>query len=162
MRADNTQVANIDMFEPLDAAGAPIDAPFTVFDPSSLVGYAAGFYLQDEWRLADSLMGGGIGVFASQYAPGRGYSLARRRKSSSPKQMPGPGCLESEGHMAKLTFISLIVVFATSLPRISGATNYSEHRKFDFSFPPERVPIARRGNLKKQRHDNWYHSWHHD
>jgi hypothetical protein len=110
--------------------------------------------------VADNLMGGGIGVFASQYAPRRGYSLARRRKSSSPKQMPGPGCLESEGHMAKPTFISLMVVFAASFPR--SATNYSEHRKFDLSPPPERVPIARRGNLKRQRHDNWCHSWHHD
>jgi hypothetical protein len=64
--------------------------------------------------------------------------------------------------MAKLIFISLMVVFAASFPRISGATNYSEHRKFGLSPLPERAPIARRGNLKKQRHDNWSHSWHHD
>ena len=50
-----TQVTNTDTLEPLDAAGNPIDAPFTVVDSSSLVGYTAGLYLQDEWRLTKSL-----------------------------------------------------------------------------------------------------------
>ena len=55
LRTDKTQVTNTDTLEPLDAAGNPIDAPFTVVDPSSLVGYTAGLYLQDEWRLTNSL-----------------------------------------------------------------------------------------------------------
>ena len=55
MRTDKTQVTNTDTLEPLDAAGNPIDAPFTVVDPSSLIGYTAGLYLQDEWRLTNSL-----------------------------------------------------------------------------------------------------------
>ena len=48
-------MTNTDTLEPLDAAGNPIDAPFTVVDPSSLTGYTAGLYLQDEWRLTNSL-----------------------------------------------------------------------------------------------------------
>jgi outer membrane receptor protein involved in Fe transport len=55
LRTDKTQVTNTDTLEPLDAAGAPIDAPFTVVDPSSQTGYTAGLYLQDEWRLTNSL-----------------------------------------------------------------------------------------------------------
>ena len=55
LRTDKTQVTNTDTLEPLDAAGNPIDAPFTVVDPSSLVGYTVGLYLQDEWRLTNSL-----------------------------------------------------------------------------------------------------------
>ena len=35
LRTDKTQVTNTDTLEPLDAAGNPIDAPFTVVDPSS-------------------------------------------------------------------------------------------------------------------------------
>jgi outer membrane receptor protein involved in Fe transport len=55
LRTDKTQVTNTDTLEPLDAAGNPIDAPFTVVDPSSLIGYTAGLYLQDEWRLTNTL-----------------------------------------------------------------------------------------------------------
>ena len=55
LRTDKTQVTNTNTLEPLDAAGNPIDAPFTVVDPSSLLGYTAGLYLQDEWRLTNSL-----------------------------------------------------------------------------------------------------------
>ena len=55
LRTDKTQVTNTGTLEPLDAAGNPIDAPFTVVDPSSLIGYTAGLYLQDEWRLTNSL-----------------------------------------------------------------------------------------------------------
>src|SRR4029077_15335058 len=55
LRTDKTQVTNTDTLETLDAAGNPIDAPFTVVDPNSLVGYTVGLYLQDEWRLTNSL-----------------------------------------------------------------------------------------------------------
>ena len=55
MRTDKTQVTNTDTLEPLDAAGNPIDAPFTVVDPSSLLGYTVGLYVQDEWKLTNSL-----------------------------------------------------------------------------------------------------------
>src|SRR6476620_11002662 len=55
LRTDKTQVTNTNTLEPLDATGAPIDAPFTVVDPSSLIGYTAGLYLQDEWWLTNSL-----------------------------------------------------------------------------------------------------------
>jgi hypothetical protein len=34
LRTDKTQATNTDTLEPLDAAGNPIDAPFTVVDPS--------------------------------------------------------------------------------------------------------------------------------
>ena len=38
------------------SAGIPVDAPFTVVDPSKKLGYTAGFYLQDEWRITNWLI----------------------------------------------------------------------------------------------------------
>jgi outer membrane receptor protein involved in Fe transport len=40
---------------PLDGAGTAVDAPFTLNDRSSRVGWTYGAYLQDEWRLAERL-----------------------------------------------------------------------------------------------------------
>ncbi len=54
-RTEKSQFVNTDTLEPLDAAGNAIDAPFPVRDASSLFGYIASIYLQDEWRLADRL-----------------------------------------------------------------------------------------------------------
>ena len=55
LRTEKTQVTNTNTLEPLDNMGDPVDAPFTVVDPSSLVGYTVGAYLQDEWRLTKQL-----------------------------------------------------------------------------------------------------------
>jgi outer membrane receptor protein involved in Fe transport len=55
LRTEKTQVTNTDTLELLDAAGNPVDAPFTVVDASGLVGYGVGLYLQDEWRLTNQL-----------------------------------------------------------------------------------------------------------
>ena len=55
LRTEKTQVTNTNTLEPLDDMGDPVDAPFTVVDPSSLVGYTVGAYLQDEWRLTKQL-----------------------------------------------------------------------------------------------------------
>ena len=55
LRTEKTQVTNTSVVEPLDAAGAPIDAPFTIVDPSPLTGYTVGLYMQDEWRLTDRI-----------------------------------------------------------------------------------------------------------
>ena len=55
MRTEKTQVTNTGTLLPVDAAGNPVDAPFTVVDASPLVGYAVGLYLQDEWRLTNTL-----------------------------------------------------------------------------------------------------------
>jgi outer membrane receptor protein involved in Fe transport len=55
LRTEKTQVTNTSVVEPLDAAGAPVDAPFTIVDPSPLTGYTVGLYMQDEWRLTDRI-----------------------------------------------------------------------------------------------------------
>ena len=43
--------------------------------------------------------------------------------------------------MSKLALALLLVAFAVSFPRMSGATNYHEYKKFDLSGPTEKVPV---------------------
>jgi hypothetical protein len=52
---EQTAVGNQSLVEPLDATGTPIDAPFTITDNVSKLGWLAGVYAQDEWRLTDNL-----------------------------------------------------------------------------------------------------------
>ncbi len=52
---ESTQNSNISTVLPLDAFGNPIDAPFTVTDNSSKLGWIAGLYVQDEWRITNQL-----------------------------------------------------------------------------------------------------------
>ena len=55
LRTDLTDVANTNTLLPV-VDGAPVDAPFTVLDPSKKLGYTAGFYVQDEWRITNWLI----------------------------------------------------------------------------------------------------------
>ena len=52
---ESTQNSNISNVLPLDAFGNPIDAPFTVTDNNSRLGWVAGVYLQDEWKVTTQL-----------------------------------------------------------------------------------------------------------
>ena len=52
---ERTQTVNSSIIEPLDANGNPIDVPFGVSDPNSKLGWLAGVYAQDEWKIADRL-----------------------------------------------------------------------------------------------------------
>ena len=52
---ERTQTVNSSIIEPLDANGNPIDAPFGVSDSNSKLGWLAGLYAQDEWRITDRL-----------------------------------------------------------------------------------------------------------
>jgi outer membrane receptor protein involved in Fe transport len=52
---ESTRVSNISTVLPLDSAGNPVDAPFPIADSNSKVGWIAGAYIQDEWRLTDKL-----------------------------------------------------------------------------------------------------------
>jgi outer membrane receptor protein involved in Fe transport len=52
---ESTLVSNDSTVLPLDAFGNPIDAPFTVTDSNSKLGWVAGVYLQDEWKVTDQL-----------------------------------------------------------------------------------------------------------
>ena len=54
LRTEKTQVTNTNSVFPVNDDGS-FGPPFTVVDPSALVGYAAGAYVQDEWRLTDRL-----------------------------------------------------------------------------------------------------------
>jgi outer membrane receptor protein involved in Fe transport len=49
--AENSLVNNTSTVLPLDGAGNPFDAPFTVIDSSAKTGYLFGTYLQDEWKI---------------------------------------------------------------------------------------------------------------
>jgi len=40
---------------PLDAAGHPVDAPFTIREKESRAGWLYGLYAQDEWRIAETV-----------------------------------------------------------------------------------------------------------
>ena len=46
-----TQTGNTSTLLPVDADGSAIDAPFTVIDRTSKVGWQIGTYIQDEWKL---------------------------------------------------------------------------------------------------------------
>ncbi|MGA9824993.1 MAG: TonB-dependent receptor, partial [Methylocystis sp.] len=52
---EKTYTVNSSIIEPLDANGNPIDVPFGVSDPNSKLGWLAGVYAQDEWKIADRL-----------------------------------------------------------------------------------------------------------
>ena len=51
---ESTQNSNVSTVLPL-VGGVPVDAPFTVNDNSSKLGWVAGVYVQDEWRITDKL-----------------------------------------------------------------------------------------------------------
>jgi outer membrane receptor protein involved in Fe transport len=51
---ESTMNSNVSTVLPL-AGGVPVDAPFTVYDDSSKLGWVAGVYAQDEWRITDKL-----------------------------------------------------------------------------------------------------------
>ncbi|HTO79757.1 MAG TPA: TonB-dependent receptor, partial [Methylocystis sp.] len=58
---EKTHVVTHSSLEPLDANGDPIDAPYGVYDSSAKVGWIAGVYAQDEWKIADRLtLNGGL------------------------------------------------------------------------------------------------------
>jgi hypothetical protein len=52
---EQSAVGNQSLVEPLDETGNAIDAPFTIIDNVSKLGWLAGVYAQDEWRLTDHL-----------------------------------------------------------------------------------------------------------
>jgi outer membrane receptor protein involved in Fe transport len=52
---EKTYTVNSSIIEPLDANGNPIDSPFGVSDPNSKLGWLAGVYAQDEWKITDKL-----------------------------------------------------------------------------------------------------------
>ena len=55
LSGEQTAVGNQSLVEPFDAMGNAIDAPFTITDHVSKLGWLAGVYAQDEWRLTDNL-----------------------------------------------------------------------------------------------------------
>lgn len=55
LSGEQSVVGNQSLVLPLDETGNAIDAPFTVTDNVSKVGWLAGIYAQDEWRLTDDL-----------------------------------------------------------------------------------------------------------
>jgi TonB dependent receptor-like, beta-barrel len=52
---EQTAVGNQSLVEPLDALGNPIDSPETITDNVAKLGWLAGIYAQDEWRLTPTL-----------------------------------------------------------------------------------------------------------
>ena len=53
--AERSLVNNASVLLPLDATGAAIDAPFSIFDSSAKTGWLLGAYLQDEWKITNTL-----------------------------------------------------------------------------------------------------------
>jgi len=55
LRTDASNIVNTNTLLPV-VGGVPVDAPFTAVDPSKKLGYTVGFYVQDEWRITNSLI----------------------------------------------------------------------------------------------------------
>ena len=55
LRTDLSNVVNTNTLLPV-VDGVPVDAPFTVTDPSQKLGYTVSFYVQDEWRITNWLI----------------------------------------------------------------------------------------------------------
>ena len=53
--AERSLVNNASVLLPVDATGAAIDAPFSIFDSSAKTGWLFSTYLQDEWKIASNL-----------------------------------------------------------------------------------------------------------
>jgi outer membrane receptor protein involved in Fe transport len=52
---EQTKVSNTSTVFPADLFGNAIDTPYTIDDGSSKLGWIAGLYVQDEWRITDKL-----------------------------------------------------------------------------------------------------------
>lgn len=52
---EKTKVVNFSSVLPVDADGDPLDAPVVAFDPNAKLGWIAGGYVQDEWKIAEAL-----------------------------------------------------------------------------------------------------------
>jgi outer membrane receptor protein involved in Fe transport len=52
---ESTRVSNNSTALPLDSGGNPVDTPFQIADSNSKLGWNAGVYVQDEWRITDKL-----------------------------------------------------------------------------------------------------------
>lgn len=55
LSSEQTVVANSSFLQPLGEDGTPLDAPFNQFDKNSKTGYLIGTYVQDEWKVTDTL-----------------------------------------------------------------------------------------------------------
>lgn len=53
--AEQSRVTNSSVVLPLDAGGDPVDAPFGIVDSSSKLGWLFSTYLQDEWRVTNTV-----------------------------------------------------------------------------------------------------------
>ncbi|HLH12994.1 MAG TPA: TonB-dependent receptor [Methylovirgula sp.] len=53
---EDTQALNSDAVLPVDMSGNPVDAPFTINDNSSKLGWLGSLYAQDEWEIARGLI----------------------------------------------------------------------------------------------------------
>jgi hypothetical protein len=63
--------------------------------------------------------------------------------------------------MSRLTLALLLTTIAVAgFPRIGGATNYHEYKKFDVSSPTERAPSRCHAQLKHHRNYHYdCHKW---
>jgi outer membrane receptor protein involved in Fe transport len=52
---EKTNVANSSSVFPLDASGDPLDAPVAAYDQNAKLGWIAGGYVQDEWKITEKL-----------------------------------------------------------------------------------------------------------
>ncbi|MGD9541933.1 TonB-dependent receptor [Methylocystis sp.] len=52
---EKTKVVNSSSVLPVDEDGDPLDTPVAAYDPSAKLGWIAGGYVQDEWKIADAL-----------------------------------------------------------------------------------------------------------
>ena len=122
--AEHSLVNNASTVLPLDpVTGDPVDAPLSIFDSNAKTGWLFGTYLQDEWRITNSLtLNAGLRfdqmvqyVDANQFSP---------RVSLTWK--PSDGTTFHAGYARNFTPPQQVIAAPTNLALVQGATQQPE------------------------------------
>ena len=120
---ERSQITNASTLLPLDDAGQPADAPFTVVDANAKTGFLIGTYIQDEWKLTHQLTLN-LGLrFDQMYQYVNANQLSPRASLS---WKPLDGTTLHAGYARYFTPPSQVLAGPTNLALVLGTTQQPE------------------------------------